>query len=867
MTLPHSTITPIPNNEPEAVPSLWNTRYQEIDENFANLDGRTTSLETEISGARAGRPNLGATITDIMTSLGMIGNTLTGMASPVSVQKAVELDWLYRNRRIAIELFADGYRLRNIAPVQVINGVMGDDSIDVADTTPFRVGHDYWLVEGNDVAMIRAAAILSPTRLRLTANLTRNYSNAAILTGQTFTPRTAGGVNAPVGSRWISKPINLGDDNTPRAVVIRRAHDGANVRLYYRDNITSTAWSERQWSVKRVGAPDASNGVPDGYADYEYLVPMRGEGFLRLVVEDMDTTILHIVALGSPTALGGVPNPASAPNAPAIGNPANGATNIGATPTVSIAGYSSPVGNAFDAAQFQIATSNTFATVIWDSGWINAQSATVPAGILQTNTTYYLRARVRDASGLTSAWGATSSFTTKASLASVNTPSITSPTNGQTDIPEQPTIYSSAFAVTGGSDTHAASQWQIRLASGTWANPVHDSGETTTAKTQYTVPAGVLQAGQTQYVLRVRHKGASLGWSEWSPDITVTTKQQFATIIGLVQVATGGGAGTYQGVDENFNAVTRDAAWFNNHPTYAGIVTQVIDGQYMVKIPKFYFKAGTVPSGAYAGKAYWMISDQPVSGFSVHPAFLGAGGVELDQIWVGKYQASYDGSSKAQSIAGVLPMVNMDFPTARARAYARNTGGVSGFRLWSIYDLSAIQMLATIEMGGLDMQSLIGQGRVNQSSAANVDASDVAQATWRGIVGLWGNVWQMVDGIKRNGGNWHRWQYNVPGNTTTGDFSTGYVNTSQSVVNGGSYLVTVNTALLAGGIIAASTVDSAASNGSTGDYWYSYSDASDRIWYHGGSWGYGSNAGLFCAYVCDAPSHSHSIIGARLAKV
>ena len=96
----------------------------------------------------------------------------------------------------------------------------------------------------------------------------------------------------------------------------------------------------------------------------------------------------------------------------------------------------------------------------------------------------------------------------------------------------------------------------------------------------------------------------------------------------------------------------------------------------------------------------------------------------------------------------------MDFPTARSEAYARNTGGVSGFRLWSYYDLAAIQMLASIEMGGLGMQSLIGQGRVSQSSAANVDASDVAQATWRGIVGLWGNVWQMVDGIKRNGGNW-----------------------------------------------------------------------------------------------------------------
>jgi len=341
-------------------------------------------------------------------------------------------------------------------------------------------------------------------------------------------------------------------------------------------------------------------------------------------------------------------------------------------------------------------------------------------------------------------------------------------------------------------------------------------------------------------------------------------------VVGLVQAETGGAGSPlrYQRVDGNFTPLAHSGnAWFNWHPTYMSITTQIVDNQYMVRIPKFYFRAGTVPSGTYAGKAYWMISPTPASGFSVHPAFIGAGGVELDQIWVGKYQASYDGSSKAQSIPGVLPMVNMDFPTARARAYARNTGGVSGFRLWSIYDLSAIQMLATIEMGGLDMQSLIGQGRVAQSSAANVDASDVAQATWRGIVGLWGNVWQMVDGIKTLNGNWHRWQYNVPGNTTTSDFSTGYVNTSQSVANGGSYLVTFNTALLASGIIAAATVDSAASNGSTGDYWYSYSDSSDRIWYHGGNWGNGSYAGLFFAYVYDVPSSAYSYVGARLAKV
>jgi hypothetical protein len=323
-------------------------------------------------------------------------------------------------------------------------------------------------------------------------------------------------------------------------------------------------------------------------------------------------------------------------------------------------------------------------------------------------------------------------------------------------------------------------------------------------------------------------------------------------------------------IDSDFNEVSSNdvATLINSHPTYTGITTQIIDGQYMVRIPKFYFKAGTVPSGTYAGKAYWMISDQPVSGFTVHPAFLGAGGVELDQIWIGKYQASYDGtSSKAQSIPGVMPMVSVDFPTARARAYARNTGGVTGFRLWSIYDLCAIQMLATIEMGGLDMQSLIGQGRVNASSAANVDASDVAQATWRGIVGLWGNVSQMTDGIKTLSGKWHRWQYNMPENITTDDFSTGYVNTYKSVVNGGTRPATFNTDLLTDGVIAAATVTNIASNGLTGDFWYSYSDSSNRLWHHGGSWNDGSDAGMFCAIVSDTPSSTASYIGTRLAKV
>lgn len=70
MALPHSSITQIPNNEPDAVPSLWNTRYQEIDENFANLDGRVVSRENEINQARGGKGSLDERLDEMASDIG-----------------------------------------------------------------------------------------------------------------------------------------------------------------------------------------------------------------------------------------------------------------------------------------------------------------------------------------------------------------------------------------------------------------------------------------------------------------------------------------------------------------------------------------------------------------------------------------------------------------------------------------------------------------------------------------------------------------------------------------------------------------------------------------------------------------------------
>lgn len=782
--------------------------------------------------------------------------------SSVAVQRAVSLDWLYRGNAIAFEMFVPGYTLVDIAPIAVVQGINGDDSLDLADTSALRAGDYYVLTDPTTLddegqpaptsALVQIATVLSAQRVRLTANLSRDWTATATLSRSSLEIQGAALARGEVGDIYLTKAINIGTDADGGAVVIRRSLSAAEARLYYRDAYQGT-WKETGWSLRRTGG-----SIPAGMADYEYILPMRGDGWLRLDIAGEALTIQHLVALGTPTGLGGYINPALAPNAPAIASPADAATGVMERPTLALDSYSSPAGNAQQASQFQLATDNTFAVVLHDSGALGSGlSYQVPDDVLQTGTTYYLRGRVQDVAGLWSDWSVITTFATAASFVYVAAPSVASPASNAVDVPEQPTLASSAFTVSGGADTHAASQWQIREAASSFSTPAWDSGADAVNLLTAVVPAGVLQAGETSYYVRVRHQGATHGWSEWSPESKFTTKAAFAAIIGLALLSTGGGSGTWARVDENGATKVTDAAFFSAHQTYGQIQDVTIDGQAMVKIPAFYVRAGTIASGANAGKRAWWISDQPAAGFTLHPAFMRAG-APIGQFWVGKYQGTSDGS-KLGSKPALTPLVSIDFPTMQARAAARNVSGVSGFQLWDYYQLSAIQLLAAIEMGGANSQALIGQGHVSGSSALATDHATVAQATWRGIVGLWGNVWQMVDGLRTDAAKGYEiWDKN--GNK-------GYVATGATAPANG-WTVSLSTAAGAssdlGPLFVPATTDATEANGTLGDYTAANASC---VAYHGGVWSSGAYAGLFYLYVSNAASYSVPSIGGRLAKV
>ncbi|MFJ4141406.1 hypothetical protein [Pseudomonas sp. NPDC089734] len=781
--------------------------------------------------------------------------------SSVSVQRAVSLDWLYRNNAISFEMFVKGYTLIDLTPIPVVQGVSGDDSLDLADTSALRAGEYYVLsdptaTDGSGIvvpvsSLVQVQSVLSGIRVRLAANMNRNWGASAFLVRSSIKVLGASNASAVPGDIYLSRSINIGTDQAGGAVVIRRTLNSGLARLYYRDGY-QPAWRECGWSLRRT-----DSDIPSGYADYEYILPMRGDGAIRLDIQGEPMKLVHVVALGQATGLGGFINPELRPVTPLISAPLAAATGVMERPGLSLASYNSPSGNPQAAVQFQLSMTAAFTAILHDSGVLNSGlSYVMPTGVLTAGATYYWRARVQDVAGLWSDYSAVSSFSTAASFVYVASPSISGPAANATDVPEQPTITSTAFAVSGGTDTHESSQWRIRQASGTFASPVWDSGADTVNKLAVVVPAGKLLQGQLIYYVQVRYKGAAKGWSEWSTESKFTTKAAFANIVGIAMLTTGGGAGTWDRVDENGSTKVTDASFFSSHATYGAIQEQVVDSQNMVRIPAFYVKRGTIASGVNAGKKAVWISDQPATGFTLHPAFKNAGS-DLTQFWVGKYQGVADGS-KLGSKPGATPLVNIDFPTMQSRANARNTSGVSGFALWSIYQLSAIQLLAMIEMGGSDSQALIGQGNVSTSSVLTVDSTLVAQATWRGIVGLWGNVWQMIDGIQTDASTrFVVWDRN---GTKTYQTTTRIAGTSYPV----SMSEDAGTNYDLRDIFAPATGDSTPSNGSYGDYFWA---SANCVAYYGGHYGAGSGAGLFCLFINNSAQTTNGTVGGRLAKI
>ncbi len=179
------------------------------------------------------------------------------------------------------------------------------------------------------------------------------------------------------------------------------------------------------------------------------------------------------------------------------------------------------------ASQYQVrlATDTDWTSPLYDSGDSTDLAVhRMPLGNLTVSLSYEWRVRFSDDEGLYSRWSETGAFTTPAVFNAVQAPAIIAPLNNAQDVVfEGLNLSAGAFAVSPGADTHATSQFQVRLATDTdWATPLYDSGAVPAALT-HAVPDGTL-APDTDYVWRVSYAGTVLGAGAWSSDAGFTTK-------------------------------------------------------------------------------------------------------------------------------------------------------------------------------------------------------------------------------------------------------------------------------------------------------------------------------------------------------
>lgn len=174
-----------------------------------------------------------------------------------------------------------------------------------------------------------------------------------------------------------------------------------------------------------------------------------------------------------------------------------------------------------------------------------------------------------------------------------------------------------------------------------------------------------------------------------------------------------------------------------------------LTGDVMVKIPEFWYERKVV-----GGIETIRIANKETEGFAKHP---GSGK------YVGAYKTS--GNSFNMSVSGGDPSSHRSRYISRGdmRNYAKSKG--VGWGLIDVATNSAIQMLYLVEYANNNSQAEIGRGYCYTSSHTFTGSCDnvpgltgrpagtdgETDVVYRGIEGIWGNVWEWMDGLNYNG--------------------------------------------------------------------------------------------------------------------
>lgn len=199
---------------------------------------------------------------------------------------------------------------------------------------------------------------------------------------------------------------------------------------------------------------------------------------------------------------------------------------------------------------------------------------------------------------------------------------------------------------------------------------------------------------------------------------------------------------------------TAGSSPFDNCYPWSAIKKVTINGNVMVKIPKFWYK--WTKSGA---TMKLQIADKPTDGFLVSPmhADRGDGGGERNYVYIGRYKCASDYKSKA----GVAPLFSITISTARSNIAALGTG----YYQCDYAAFWTLRMLFLVEWATWDGQavlqntsnfdaiaSIVTGGTHNMSYHTGVSANGY-NVQYRWVEDPWENSLEWVDGIYYSGAN------------------------------------------------------------------------------------------------------------------
>ncbi len=200
------------------------------------------------------------------------------------------------------------------------------------------------------------------------------------------------------------------------------------------------------------------------------------------------------------TQRGSIVSFTTAPAAPTLASPANGATGVSTNPTLS---WNPSTGAA--SYQLQVSANSAFSALVVNQTGITATSYTISG--LANSTTYFWRVSATNAGG-TSSFSNTFSFTTI--VAAPSAPTLSFPANGATN---QPTTLTLSWSTVTGATTY-----RLQVSTNSTFTPLVVDDSTLTTSSRQIGPL----ANNTVYYWRVNARNAG-GTSPYTPTSTFST--------------------------------------------------------------------------------------------------------------------------------------------------------------------------------------------------------------------------------------------------------------------------------------------------------------------------------------------------------